>query len=131
LTIFADASALIAIIARERDALDLVDCPEHDREHIYSALSAWETVAGLSHTFGLTIEQSHARVRLFLEERDFRPVPIGAREFDLAADAYARFGKGRHPANCYAYACAKANHARLLFKGNDFVKTDTEPAFSG
>jgi ribonuclease VapC len=61
-------------------------------------------------------------------------VPIGGLEFDLAADAYARFGKGRHPAklnmgDCYAYACAKANQARLLFKGGDFVKTDIEPAF--
>jgi ribonuclease VapC len=61
-------------------------------------------------------------------------VPIGGREFDLAADAHARFGKGRHPAklnmgDCYAYACARANHARLPFKGADFVKTDIEPAF--
>jgi ribonuclease VapC len=63
-------------------------------------------------------------------------VPIGGREFDLAADAYARFGKGRHPAklnmgDCYAYACARANHARLLFTGAEFVKTDIEAAFSG
>jgi ribonuclease VapC len=26
--------------------------------------------------------------------------------------------------DCYAYACAKANRAELLFKGNDFSKTD-------
>jgi ribonuclease VapC len=43
----------------------------------------------------------------------------------LAVEAYARFGKGRHPAalnmgDCHAYACAKANGARLLFKGGDF-----------
>jgi ribonuclease VapC len=43
--------------------------------------------------------------------------------------AYAKFGKGRHAAalnmgDCFAYACAKANRARLLFKGDDFAKTD-------
>jgi ribonuclease VapC len=47
---------------------------------------------------------------------------------------YARFGKGRHPAkpnmgDCYAYAGAKANQARLPFTGGNFVKTDIEPAF--
>lgn len=55
--------------------------------------------------------------------------PIGERELDLAAKAYAEFGKGRHAAalnmgDCFAYACAKANRARLLFKGDDFAKTD-------
>ena len=50
-------------------------------------------------------------------------------EFELAIEAYARFGKGRHPAalnmgDCHAYACARAHGAALLFKGNDFLKTD-------
>jgi ribonuclease VapC len=71
---------------------------------------------------------------LFLGALGFRIVPIAASEFELAMDAYARFGKGRHPTrlnlgDCFAYACAKANRARLLFKGDDFAKTDIEPAF--
>ena len=134
MTIFAAASALIAIIAGERDALDLAECLEHDRERLYSAISAWETIAGLSHAYRFPVDQSRGRVRLFLEELDFRLVPIGNREFELAVDAYARFGKGRHPAklnmgDCYAYACTTANHAKLLFKGGDFTKTDIERAF--
>lgn len=136
LTVFADASALISVIAGERDALDLADCLELDRDRLYSAISAWETVAGLSHAFRLPVERSRARVRLFLSELEFRLAPIGDREFEIAMDAYERFGKGRHPAklnmgDCYAYACARANKARLLFKGGDFVKTDIEPAFLG
>lgn len=47
----------------------------------------------------------------------------------LAADAYARFGKGRHPAqlnygDCMAYAVARHHDLPLLFKGSDFGKTD-------
>ena len=47
----------------------------------------------------------------------------------LAADAYARYGKGRHVAalnmgDCFAYACAKAHGARLLYKGDDAARTD-------
>jgi uncharacterized protein with PIN domain len=69
----------------------------------------------------------------FFEALDFRLAPIGERELALAMDAYARFGKGRHPAKLNMgdrcpYACAQANDALLLFKGSDFTKTDTESA---
>jgi ribonuclease VapC len=30
--------------------------------------------------------------------------------------------------NCFAYECARASGARLLFKGEDFRRTDIEPA---
>ena len=51
----------------------------------------------------------------------------------IAADAFLRFGKGRHPANlnfgdCMAYALAKSLDAPLLFKGDDFSKTDVKSA---
>ncbi|HYZ21723.1 MAG TPA: type II toxin-antitoxin system VapC family toxin [Rhodopila sp.] len=136
MTVFADASALIAIIAAEADALTLADCLEGDQKRLYSALSGWETVAGLCRAYRLTVPQAQTRVRLFLTELGFRMVAVGEAEFALATEAYARFGKGRHPANlnmgdCFAYACAKANRARLLFKGDDFVKTDIEPALIG
>jgi len=43
------------------------------------------------------------------------------------------FGKGRHPAglnfgDCFAYALAKASGEPLLFKGQDFKKTDIASA---
>ena len=48
-------------------------------------------------------------------------------------DAFARYRRGRHPAalnmgDCFAYACARANGAKLLFKGDDFGGTDIEAA---
>lgn len=51
----------------------------------------------------------------------------------LAREAYCTYGKGHHPAklnfgDCFAYALAKAENAPLLFKGNDFAKTDVLPA---
>lgn len=53
---------------------------------------------------------------------------------DLAAEAFERFGKGRHPAalnfgDCMAYAVAKSLDAPLLFKGDDFAQTDIRTAF--
>ena len=54
----------------------------------------------------------------------------------LAADAFLRYGKGRHPAglnfgDCMAYAVAKAEGAPLLFTGGDFARTDVAAAGSG
>ena len=49
----------------------------------------------------------------------------------LAGDAYAKFGKGRHPAklnygDCVTYAVAKHHDVPLLFKGADFGHTDVK-----
>lgn len=127
--IFADASALIAIIADEVDADRLSDLLEADAVRLCSPLSVWETVAGLCRSYMFSVPSAREHVGRFLETADIKFVPIGEKEFEVATDAYAQFGKGRHPAglnmgDCYAYACAKVHGAKLLFKGNDFAKTD-------
>ena len=50
-----------------------------------------------------------------------------------ARHAWARFGRGQHPAklnygDCMAYGFARVEGKPLLFKGNDFALTDIEPA---
>jgi ribonuclease VapC len=50
-----------------------------------------------------------------------------------AADAYARWGRGVHPAglnfgDCFAYALAKQRSCPLLFVGDDFARTDVQRA---
>jgi ribonuclease VapC len=52
---------------------------------------------------------------------------------DQALAAYLRFGKGFHPAklnlaDSFAYALAKQLDAPLLYKGDDFAKTDIRSA---
>ncbi|MDQ2946142.1 MAG: type II toxin-antitoxin system VapC family toxin, partial [Acidobacteriota bacterium] len=51
------------------------------------------------------------------------------RQAHIARQAFHDFGKGQHPAalnfgDCFAYALAKVTGEPLLFKGNDFKKTD-------
>ncbi len=46
-----------------------------------------------------------------------------------ARGAFLRYGKGRHPAalnlgDCATYAVAKSLSLPVLFKGDDFTKTD-------
>jgi ribonuclease VapC len=50
-----------------------------------------------------------------------------------ARDAWRRFGRGNHPAglnfgDCFAYALAEATREPLLYKGEDFARTDVETA---
>ena len=51
----------------------------------------------------------------------------------FAQEAFNRYGKGRHPAglnfgDCISYGVAKALNEPLLFKGDDFSKTDIRAA---
>ena len=59
--------------------------------------------------------------------------PVTEEQAHIARQAYTDFGKGRHPAglnfgDCFAYALAKASGESLLFKGQDFKKTDIASA---
>jgi ribonuclease VapC len=132
-TIFVDASALIAIVALEADGRVLAGILASDTDACTSALAAWEAVTGLCRSKDVAADEAHRQVHLFLREAGIRFVAIAQPEFDVAAQAYARFGKGRHPAalnlgDCFAYACATTNRAKLLFKGDDFTQTDIEAA---
>ena len=131
--VFIDASALIAVIAGEADAAELADLLEADPVRLCSAVSVWETVAGLCRSYTFSVPAARTHVRRFLEAGKVRFVGIGEREFDGAAEAYAQYGKGRYPAglnmgDCFAYACARVNGAKLLFTGEDFAKTDVAGA---
>jgi ribonuclease VapC len=61
---------------------------------------------------------------------------VGLRQLAAArriAQAYARWGKGAHPAalnfgDCFSYEVAKEHGCRLLFVSDDFSRTDIESA---
>jgi ribonuclease VapC len=68
--------------------------------------------------------------------RSVRTVPITDKDAQRALDAFSRYGRGRgHPAqlnlgDCFAYAVARQHRTSLLFKGDDFAKTDIEAAMT-
>jgi ribonuclease VapC len=60
-------------------------------------------------------------------------VPLTPEHAIMARHAWRTFGKGTHKArlnfgDCLAYGLAKTEGEPLLFKGDDFVLTDIEPA---
>ena len=68
-------------------------------------------------------------LRTFLENTGAVDVPFDRALADLAADAYAKFGKGNHRArlnlgDCFTYAVAKRTGEPILCVGDDFARTD-------
>lgn len=64
-----------------------------------------------------------------LERLEIVIAPVTVAQATLARRAYQIFGKGNHPArlnfgDCFAYALSKDTSRPLLFKGDDFGKTD-------
>lgn len=129
MTLFVDASALTAIIAEEPERDAFAQRIAADATKFWSPMTCWETVSALSRSYSLTIAQARKNVEDMTALLGLALVPIGEAEMTIALDAHQRYGRGRHPArlnmgDCFAYACAKTNDARLLYKGNDFSKTD-------
>lgn len=130
MSLFVDASALVAIIAEEPEQDRFGVALRDEARVLWSAMSCWETISSLRNSFGWAVAGARAEVELTARRFGLQLVDIGERERASALDAYARYGKSSgHRAklnmgDCFAYACAKTNQARLLYKGDDFAQTD-------
>ena len=125
-----DSSALVAILFAEPGYLDLVDRvlqADHVRVGAPTLVEASLVLGGRRR------KPVGGEVEGLVKELGVTIVPSGETEWRLAAEAFARFGRGRHPAAlnfgyCLAYATAAAMGDTLLFVGDDFTKTDVTPA---
>lgn len=129
MTIFVDASAIVAIVTGEAEADDFADAIEEHDDRCYCALGAWEATWAIARLRKTTMQEATIALDSFVQTAGLRMVPIAQAEALAAIHAHARYGKGNHPArlnmgDCFAYACARTNNARLLYKGDDFSQTD-------
>src|SRR5262245_28626652 len=126
-----DSSALVAILFAEPGYLDLVDRilqADHVRIGAPTLVEAILVFTGRQRT----LRQGDVLSSLLME-LGVTVVPFGERESRLAADAFRRYGRGRHPAglnfgDCLAYAAAAAAGDALLYVGDDFAQTDIAAA---
>jgi ribonuclease VapC len=130
---FADASALTAILTDEGDARSLLSRMQRYSHRTTTPLAVWETTVAVARRLKLDIAEATAVVEQFLTLAAIEVSDVPAEARFAALDAFARYGKGRHPAalnfgDCFAYACARRIGAPLLYKGDDFALTDIEPA---
>jgi ribonuclease VapC len=121
--IVVDTSALMAILLGEPEGDRCIEALEREIAVLISAGTLAEAmiVADRRNVGG--------ELRTLVEELGFEIVPVSGAGSGRTAEAYARWGKGVHPASlnfgdCFAYALAEENNAPLLFVGDDFRQTD-------
>ena len=130
MTIFVDASALVAMMTNEPEDGQLVDTLTAHRERFYSAIAHWEAAAAVARKRKTGAIMAEVDVADFAKTFAIRLLPLRLEEMRGALEAYDRYGRrSNHPAqlnmgDCFAYAFAKLQSASLLYKGDDFSKTD-------
>jgi ribonuclease VapC len=125
-----DSSAVLAILFNEAERDTFSDALADVGVRLMSSVNALEAAVVVSSRKG---SSGAMELDLLLHRSEFEVVPFTADHFRLARDAYERYGKGRHPAglnlgDCCAYALARHTGEPLLFKGDDFPRTDVVPA---
>ena len=125
-----DTSAVLAIFLQEKDAgtFAAAIAVAHDRR--MSAANLVECSIVLAKRFGKAGERM---LDLFVQKAGIQVESVTAEHARLAGEADGRFGKGLHPAalnfgDVVAYALAAAESQTLLFRGDDFSKTDIQLA---
>ena len=130
---FVDASAIVAMMTNESDASALSVRLTTAGSRATSAMALWEASVAYSRIFALPPAAALREVEAYVQALDIKVVAIEPAMTAVAIEAYQRFGKGRHRAglnfgDCFAYAFARHLNMPLLYKGDDFPKTDIEPA---
>jgi ribonuclease VapC len=125
--IVVDTSALLAVFLEEREG-----------PRCAAVLRSTERLLISAGTLAEALIVSGRRgvgpgVAAFIVARPIEVVPVNAATAERMAGAYARWGKGVHPAglnlgDCFAYALAEEMGCPLLFVGRDFARTDMRAA---
>ncbi len=121
-----DSSAIVSVIEEEDGHGNLVEALAAAQSIAVGAPTLFETAIILIAREG---EAGRASLLRFLRDNRIASVPFGARHWTIAAEAFIRFGKGRHPArlnygDCMTYATARLSGNPLLCVGDDFAQTD-------
>jgi ribonuclease VapC len=122
-----DSSALIALLLGEPETDEFVTAIAGSSIRLISAASYLETTIVMLNRSG---SEGQRKLDRLLTD-------LAATVFPFTLDqAYKRYGKGSgHPArlnfgDCFTYGLAKLTGEPVLFKGNDFSRTDLASAVS-
>jgi ribonuclease VapC len=129
-----DSSCIVAILRAEPEMKDFTRAIESAIE-----ASGGCSVSAVSYVEAAVVIDSRQdaiasrRFDDFFRASRIRVEAVTSRQAEIARQAYRDFGKGRSKTglnlgDCFAYALAKEMDEPLLFKGNDFNRTDIEAA---
>jgi ribonuclease VapC len=121
-----DTSALVALLDQEPEAERIAHAVAASSERMLSAANLVEIGIVMQARRG---DDGARDLDLLLAKLKVDIAVVTADHAGIARKAFRRYGRGRHAANlnfgdCFAYALAKEKSAPLLFKGDDFGRTD-------
>ena len=128
------------MIALDSSAIVAIALGEPEEDDFSRAIASQEALVGTPTLLEVHLVLSsklidpHDFMQRFVRPPTIHPVAFSLKMYQVASDAFDRFGKGRgHPAklnigDCMAYAVAKTYDAPLLYKGTDFALTDIPAA---
>lgn len=127
-----DASALVAVLFAEPEAEDFA-LRILATAHRCMSVANWFEAAIVIDVRGSPV--TRARFDSIIADLGIELVALTPAQAATARQAYRDFGKGSRRArlnfgDCFAYALAKELDQPLLFKGNDFSKTDIRSALA-
>lgn len=125
-----DSSALLAVLLGEPGAEMIAHAIAADPRRLASAFSILETAIVIETKKG---EHAGRELDLLVHRAQIDVVVMDVGQVELARSAYRKFGKGRHPAgltigDCCSYALSRYTGEPLLFRGDDFTRTDVARA---
>ncbi len=127
-----DTSAIVAVLFDEEDGPVFDRAIEAAPLRLISAVTRVEMACVVEGRKRVAVR---AELDRFLAALALDIVPVSVQHATLAIEAFRSFGKGRHPAglnigDCFSYALARATGYPLLFKGQDFTRTDLRSALA-
>jgi ribonuclease VapC len=125
-----DTSAIVAILSGESEARPFARAIAEAEQCFFSALGFLEASMVM---IGRGPPELADGLDALIEEMAIEIVAFDAKLARESRVAFTRFGKGRHPAgldfgDCVSYALARQREIPLLYKGDDFSKTDVVSA---
>ena len=126
-----DTSAIATILFAEDEAERLSGAIVGDPLRLISAGTALECSLVIEGELG---EAGGRELDLLFLRVGIEIIPFNAEQLTVARHAFRTFGKGQHPASlnygdCFGYALSMTSGEPLLFKGEDFAKTDVQRVF--
>lgn len=125
-----DTSALIAILLGEPERDRFIQLLTEAEDVLISAATIVEASIVM---LAKTGPEGVRDLDDLLTAAAIRPVAVDAAQAHLARDGFQRYGKGQASAglnfgDCFSYALATGRNRPLLFKGDDFGRTDIASA---
>ena len=126
-----DASALVAILADEPERASFLLTLGQASSVSVSPVGYWEAAVNMKRHRGQSGVNDLDRMLVLF---DVKQPPITGVTSSIAFAAHIQYGRGT-PAklnlgDCFAYALAKELKAPLLYKGDDFGRTDIQAALT-